>query len=344
MQQQYTPSSNAQAVPFTVLGMIGTARLCKTLYTAVHLGIPDLLQQGPKRVAELAAATSTHENSLYRILRALASAEVFEEQEGETFALTEISSQLCTSHPASLRDIILWLLSDGLWAALGDIEYSVRTGQPAFEHIHGMDVWSYLQRHPDVDAAFNGTVTSVTHFVHVPIERLYDFSSVHVVADIGGGNGSLLADILYAYPHTEGILLERESVIEEAKTLLAQKQLAQRCHFIIGDAQEAIPSGADIYIMKHFLHGRDDQMSIDMLKKCRYSMSAGQKVLLIEQVLPNMKASLSQTTMDLHMLLVSSGRERTQSEYQQLLESSGFTLTRVLSSYTPDSIIEGEAV
>lgn len=345
MQQQQKFIPENLPAPFRILGMIGMIRLYKAMHAVVELGIPDLLQEGVKSTAQLAAETSTHEETLYRLLRAVAAIGVLNEVEEQVFKLTELSSYLCKAHPQSVRDILLWTLSDCQWNAINSIGYAVRTGSSAFEHANKMNVWSYLVTHPDVDAVFNGAMTALTKFAQLSPAQLYDFSSAHTVADLGGGNGSLLADILKANPSVRGILLERASVIEEAKVVMARQGLTERCQLIAGDVLDGVPQEADVYIMKHFLHGRDTDRSIQILQSCRNAMTVGQKVLLIEQVLTAIHASPAEVAADLLMLLSSEGgKERTASEYQNLLEASGFQLSRIIPSNTPDSIVEGVAI
>jgi hypothetical protein len=337
-------SREAVSPPMVLLSILGMVRFAKAMYAAVRLGIPDRLKDGPQSASKLAQDTRMYEDALYRLLRALASIGIFEETQRFIFANTDLSTYLCTDHPGSMHDLVLWLLSDWDWASWGEIEYSIRTGRSAFEHVHGVDIWTFLDAHPEAHSTFSGAMTAISQAIDLPITQVYDFSSLHTLADIGGGHGGFLCSILKANPSLHGILFDSEPVILEAREQIAREQLNERCTLLSGSFFDEIPPSADAYLFKYVFHDWDDQASMKILAKCRTAMKPGNKLLIIEQVLPLLRAPSMATSTDLTMLLDTGGRERTEEEFRVLLEASGFSVTRIIPVRFLHSVIEGVAV
>lgn len=326
--------------PIAILNMIGGIRLAKAMHIAAQLGIADLLKEQPMTAMHLAQATGMHEQSLYRLLRALASIGIFQETEPRVFGETELSRYLCTDQPGSMRDLVLYMLSDNEWEAWGNLHYSIQTGLPAYAHVHGTDAWSYMTSRPEEYAVFNGAMTALSDTAIQPILHAYDFSGIGILADIGGGHGKLLTAILQAYPSMTGILLDDALVMEDAIDTIRHEHLDARCQLVSGDFFDTVPSGADAYMLKHILHDWNDEACGKILRNCHHAMKKGAKLLIAEQVLPALHIPVNAASADLSMLVDTGGRERTREEYETLLTSNGFTVTRVIETRGLTTVLE----
>ncbi|QBD76902.1 hypothetical protein EPA93_13165 [Ktedonosporobacter rubrisoli] len=340
---EVTQSPSSSLFSPTILDMFRSIFAAKTVQIAVSYNIPDLLQDGPKSVAELAKATGTHEDSLYRLLRMLSTIGFVERLEEKRFAETPLSHSLCSNESNPLRSFVLWLF-DHCWSSVGALAHSVKTGQPSFEYVHGMDIWQWNATHPEDQALFNQAMASFSRFDE-QIVLTHDFSSARVVADIGGGYGVFLRAILKAHPMLKGILYDISPVIDEAKEYFAGEQLEARCQLLAGDFLVAIPTGADIYILKHVLHNWNDQDCIRILSNCRAAGGVGSRIFIVEQVLSFEKPLEDVFVSDMVMLMVLKGaRERSADEYKTLLEAAGFMLKQVVPFNEMYSLIEGIAI
>lgn len=312
----------------------------QAIYVAARLGIADLLKDGAKSSEELAAATGTHAPTLYRLMRALVSVGLFTETDGGRFELTPVGAALQSS-AGSARSMTIHLLEKPSWQAWGELMHSVRTGETGFLHAHGMEVFPYYSQHPESAAPFNEAMTELSKIVCDAVARAYDFSPYAKVVDVGGGHGSLLAAILKASPQTEGVLFDIPQVVEGARRgPLAAEELAGRAEIVEGDFFTSVPEGGDAYVMKHIIHDWDDERAIVILKNINRVIKPGGKLLLIEQVITPDGGTFS-TGSDLHMLIMTGGRERTEEEYRTLFAAAGFELTRVVPTESLVSLVEG---
>jgi O-methyltransferase domain/Dimerisation domain len=328
-----------------MMPMIFGFMVSQAIHVAAKLGIADLLKDEPKGYAELACATATHAPSLYRVLRALASAGVFAETEPGVFGLTPLGETLRSDVPGSMRAMSVFMGEQCNWQAWGDILHSVKTGESAFEHVFGMGFFQHLERHPEAARVFSEAMTSNSEPFDAAVTAGYDFSGISRIIDLGGGHGSLISSILKAYPNMKGILFDAPHVSEGARSRLKAEGVSERCEVIAGDFLESIPGGADAYMMKHIIHDWDDANAVAILKNCRRAMPEGAgKLLLIEEVLPCDNTPALAKLIDLEMLLMPGGRERTEAEYRTLFEAAGFRLTSVTPTQSPLSVIEGVPV
>jgi ubiquinone/menaquinone biosynthesis C-methylase UbiE len=243
-----------------------------------------------------------------------------------------------------------WALLFGdtrLWRTWEELDYSVQTGKTAFAHCHGTGIFEYLTTHPEDEKTFDRGMTSLSQLSNRPIATSYDFSSFSTLADIGGGHGSLLMTLLQSYPTMKGILFDRPAVIEDARQHIEQS-LKERCELVAGDFFEAVPAGADAYLMKYCIHNWDDEHAIKILKVCRQAMKPTSKMLIADAVIvPNtMNGTFNSFNkhFDLLMLVIPSGKERTESQFAEIYAASGFKLTRIIDTGSPVSIIEGTPV
>jgi hypothetical protein len=319
-------------------------RISQTIGVAAELGIADFLANGPKSSTELAQATGSQPRALYRLLRALASVGVFTEVEPERFGLTPMAEALQTDAPGSQRGMARHSASDSNWRAWGQCGHSVRSGQSAFEHVHGMEVWDYREQHPEANAIFNAAMTSGSALQADAIAAAYDFSGFGTLMDVAGGHGLLLTTILSANPTLRGILAEQPHVIASARPIVEQSGVADRCTVVEVDFFDSVPSSADAYIMKFIIHDWDDARALTILKNCRAAMGPNGTLLLAEFVIPLGDTPSPGKFMDVNMMVGTGGEERTEAEFHALFEAAGFRLTRIVPTRSPLSVIEGKPI
>ena len=335
------PSQPPAAVQ--MLQIISGFWISRAVYVIAKLGIPDLLKSGPKTAEELANATKMHAPSLYRVLRALASVGVVSSQ-GEQFALTPLSETLVTDAPGSLRWFTVSELGQEHYPAWGNLMQSVKTGDIAFDQFFGVDIWTYFQQNPEDAAVFNDSMTGVTAAANEEIMTKYDFSGFKKVVDIGGGHGGLITSILKKNSHVRGVLFDAPQVIEGARPKIEAAGLADRCETVSGDFFKSVPAGGDAYVMKWIIHDWDDQKAITILRNCRNEMRPNGKLILVDCVVPETNEPHFSKFIDLNMLVMTGGKERTKEEFEQLLADAGFKLLRVIPTDVPTSIVEAEPV
>jgi hypothetical protein len=308
---------------------------------AAKLGIADLLADGPRPVDHLADVTATNERALYRLLRALASVGVFEEFENKTFANTPMTETLRSDHPRSTRDLTIWMGEEPHWRVYGNLLYSVRTGKPAWDRVHGEPVFPYLfERNKELGEIFNRAMTSYSHQSIGPVLAAYDFSQVGSVADIAGGYGHLLSAILAANPGLKGVLFDLPAVLDGAPGMLESYGVKDRVKLVEGDFFTGVPVRADIYLLKHIIHDWYEDNCQKILRNIRDFMPDDAKILIIETVLPTGNEPHLGKIIDLEMLLSPGGVERTPQEFEELLAESGLKLTRIIPTMGAMSIVE----
>jgi hypothetical protein len=319
--------------------MITGFRLSAALNVAADLGISDLLVDGPQTVRELAEATSTDPDTLRRLLHALATVGVYDEQTDDAFANTELGEGLRSDVPGTLRPLARTLNSAALWSAWGHLGHSVRTGENAFKALHGVDVWTRRRAHPDENEIFNDNMASLTSSIASAVAADYDFSGISRVVDIGGGQGVLLEAVLTSHPHLTGTVFDLEHVVATQPSTAA---LAPRWSAESGSFFDAVPE-ADAYLLKSILHDWPDDRCVDILRTCTRSLRPGGVVLVVETVLGRPGFEVQAAFSDLNMLVLPGGRERNEQEYAALFAAAGLKLSRVVDTATRMSVIEGRA-
>lgn len=322
--------------------MINAYQVSQAIYVAAQLGIADLLRDGAKSGAELAQLTGMHEQSLYRLLRALASFGVFVEDKYGHFDLTPLAATLQTDAPDSVR---AWAIMSGEkwhWDVWGNLIESVKTGKTAVEHTLGKpNIFEYFVQNAPAGNNFDAAMTNLASINNSAIATGYDFSGIHTLVDIGGGYGSHLTTILKANPEIKGILFDQPSVIAGAQEFVQENGIAERCELVAGDFFQSVPSGGDAYLLKTVIHDWDEPNAIKILQNCRRAMREDSKLLLVEAVIPPGNTPYFGKLLDLEMLTTSGGRERTEAEYRTLFEAAGFKLTKVYPTASPWKVIEG---
>jgi O-methyltransferase domain/Dimerisation domain len=306
----------------------------QAISVAAKLYIADYLKDGAKSIAELAALTETHEPSLYRLMRGLASAGIFQKQADGRFSNSPLSEILRSDHPESFRAAAHMICDREHWNAHGNMLQSVKTGEIAFEHTFGMPVFPYYAQNPEPAKVFDNAMTSFSISIANAVAATYDFSEAQTIADIGGGHGLLLETILQVAPQSKGILFDQPQVIAGAN-------VSERVETISGDFFAEIPVEADVYLMKFIIHDWNDEQSVTILQNLAKSAKPGAKVLLVESVVEEDDNAPSMSKiMDLNMLVMTGGKERTANEYAELFEKTGFRLTNVIPTPSPMQIVE----
>jgi hypothetical protein len=274
------------------------------------------------------------------VLRALASLGVFEETSPRTFALNAAAELLRTDRPDSIHPMALWLTEPFHFRTYAELMHSVETGRPAADKVGGKPVFEYLAEHPDLSALFNDAMTQFSGAVAPAAVRAYDFGGVNTLVDVAGGHGEVLMTVLRAHPAMRGILFDIEHVIAGARPRIAAAGLAERCVTATGDFFQAVPAG-DGYIMKHIIHDWDDERAVTILKNIRSAMTSRDgRLILLETVLqPGNQPDLGKL-IDIEMLVMPGGRERTAEEFRALLARGGFALTKVVPTESPLAVIE----
>jgi hypothetical protein len=328
----------------TLWRMTNGYQVSQAIHVVATLGIADLLKDGPKSADELAEATGTHASALYRILRALASVGVFAEQSDGRFGLTPLAEHLRTDVPGSLRSWAMLIGRPYYFTTWGHLLHSVKTGEPAFPHVYGMPAWEYRASHPEESALFDGAMTGLSLAEAEAVVRNYDFLGIGVLVDVGGGKGALLAAILAANPALRGILFDQPHVVADAKDLLERAGVADRCEVVDGDFFKAVPGGADAYLLKSIIHDWDDASAIEILRKCRAAMADSARLLLVERGIRPANEPDPAKFIDLMILVMLGGRERTAEEYERLYTEAGFKLTNTIHTGSLLDIIEGVPV
>ncbi|MCE9545940.1 MAG: methyltransferase [Planctomycetia bacterium] len=312
----------------------------QSIYLAARLGIADLLREGPRPVEELAQACSADPDALYRLLRALASVGVFAEIEGKQFQLTPLAEPLRSDVPDSQWALAI-MNGEEMFPAWCNAMHSMRTGKSAFTDLHGKPLFDYLADKPEKARVFDEAMTGIHGHETAAVLDAYDFSGIGVLADVGGGNGSNLAAALQRYPKMQGMLVDLPHVVARAKARVEAAGVLDRCRLVGGNFFESIAPGADAYIFRHIIHDWNEEECLTILRNCHKAMSPTSKLLVIETVIPPGNGPFMGKFLDLAMMIVPGGKERTAAEYETLYTAAGFKLTRIVPTSCEVSVVEG---
>ena len=339
MSTQTAPPAEAQAAQQLVF-QLGTGYIMSTaLHVATSLRIADRLKDGPRSAAELARATGANEDALFRVLRTLSSAGVFVEDAPRQFA-NNAPSDLLRSGVPGLYDMVLWVADPFHLRVYADAMHSVMTGQPAVEKTFGVPVFEYFPRDPELSERFNNAMTAFSAAVVPAVLAAYDFNGIGTLVDIAGGHGLVLTSILQAYPGMRGVLTDLPHVLAGAEPRIRTLGLADRCRTEPIDFFKAVPAGGDAYIMKHIIHDWNDDQAATILRNIRKAMNPGGRVILLDSVLQPANQPDLGKIIDLEMLMMPGGRERTEAEFRALFDRAGFRLTRIVPTQSPLAVIE----
>ena len=333
--------------PSLLLYQIGTGHyISRALALAAKLKIADVLKDGPRHYGEIAKATETHAPSLNRMMRLLASAGVFEEQEGGKFALTPLGEYLRSDVPGSMRASVLLFAGEGIQDSWKELEYCVRTGEPAFRrNSPDADAFTSMAQNPEMTAAFDEAMSTFAPLTAAAVAASYDLSAFGTLVDVGGGNGAILIGLLKATPSLRGIVFDRPHAADSAKKRIAAAGLESRCEAVPGDFFKSVPTGADAYVLKHVIHDWNDERAVAILKNCHRAMNPNGKLLIVEGIYPP-RIDQSDTGQgaaknDVNMLVCTGGRQRSESEFRSLYDAAGFKLTKIVPTPARVCVIEG---
>ncbi|MGI0482157.1 methyltransferase [Geminocystis sp. CENA526] len=324
--------------------MISSYWVAQSIYVASKLNIADLIKNNNSLSCEkLAQLTNTNPEALYRLMRGLSSVGIFAETDSQNFIMTPLAEYLCSDNPQSMKATSIMLGESPHYQAWGETLYSVKTGKPAFDKVFGMGVFDYFKFHPEDAEIFENSMNSFSYTEEKAILSNYDFSSFKTIVDVGGGYGEMLGSILEKYPHSQGILFDEEYVINNCQKTLEKHGITNRCQAISGSFFDKIPSGGDVYMLKHIIHDWDDERGIKILKNCSNAMDNNSKILVMEMIVSDRNLPSAAKMLDLNMLVMcQGGKERTKEEFEQLFTQADLTLNNVI--YTPEDICILEAI
>jgi hypothetical protein len=323
-----------------ILQILNGAHIAGAVSCLAQLGIPDLLENGPKSAEELARQIGAQPEALYRLMRATACVGVLAEGSDGKFSQTPMSAVLCSEAQPSLRGLAI--MGGREWHGRGwsYLEYCVKTGNQAIDKICGMPIFEFFSKNPDEAKIFDDAMTGLSAIDGPAVADAYNFDGIHTIVDVAGGGGLLLATLLKKNPHLKGTLYEMPHVLAGAKNG-ALKGVMDRCTLASGDMFSTVPAGADAYIMKHIIHDWPDDACIKILKSCRKGVNPGGKLLVVDCVIQPGNYFSPGKFLDLQMLIFPSGRERTEAQFRELLAAAGWKLSRVIPTAAQDSIVEG---
>jgi O-methyltransferase/methyltransferase family protein len=329
--------------PFALLGLIQGAMLSQALYAAASLGIADVLADGPRSATEIAKQVEADPDATYRLLRVLAANEIFTEGAEQRFGLTPMADALRTDAPMSMRRIALLMGHPTHWEDWGHFLEAVRTGEPSLPKVRGMSAWDFFTAEPEYAAVFFGGMGNLSDLETEPVAAAIDYSRFAKIIDVGGGRGNLLAAILRRTPGSAGVVFAPTGV-EDAQQVLAEAGVAERCTVESGSFLETIPAGGDAYLLKHIVHDWPEEQAVGILRNVRAAMGPHSRLLLMENVVPQGNTPHSSKLIDLWLLLLVGGRERTEAEYDRLLTAAGFKLSTITETAAGLSVIEADPV
>lgn len=313
-----------------LLGLLNGYRASQAIHVAAVLGIADLLAAGPRAAGELADATGSDPEALYRLLRALAAIDVLEEDSGRVFSVTETGALLGRDAEGSLHGWAAFIGSEDHWRTWGHLGHSVRTGDTAFDDLYGVDVWTYRADHPETSAVFDSAMASLTHGLESALLDAYDFGRFHRIVDVGGNRGDVLAAVLAAHPDLHGVVFDLPHIVAAAEPNLSAAGVAERAEVVGGSFFDGVPTGGDAYLLKTIIHDWDDEQAVAILRRCAEAMDPNGTVLVFEHDLGAPNENPIAKFGDLQMLIALGGRERSREEYAALFEAAGLRSTGVV--------------
>jgi O-methyltransferase domain/Dimerisation domain len=324
----------------SIMQLLNGAHVAGAVSCLAELGIPDLLEAGPKSAEELAGQTGTNPQALYRLMRATACVGVLAEGPEGTFSETPMSAVLRSNANPSLR--ALAIMGGREWHGRGwsRLEYCVRTGKQALDQVYGAHIFEYLRQNPEEAQIFHDTMTALSMIDGPAVAAAYSFDGIHSVVDVGGGHGLLLATILARNPHLKGTLYEVPHVVDGCRNG-PLTPVMERCTLVSGDMFSSVPAGADAYVMKHIIHDWPDDLCVKILTACRKGVNPGGKLLVVDNVIQPGNDFSPGKFLDLQMLIFPGGRERTEKQFGELFTAAGWKLSRIIPTAAADSIVEG---
>lgn len=323
-----------------LMQMVFGKAVTQAVSVAARFRLADHMATGPKTATELAQAAGLHAGHLFRILRALVSVGVFAGDAEGRFSLTPMGDFLRSDVPGSVRAIATYVCDPWSWKPWGDLAGCAKTGEPAFERVFGEGVFDYLGKHPEEAATFNAGMTGFSQAAAKAVINAYDFRPFRHIVDVGGGHGAMLCAILEAYTMARGVVFDAPQVVAGATGPIRGAGLSDRCTTEGGDFFTSVPAGGDLYLLKHIIHDWNDAKATQILKCVRAAIPATGKLVLVEMVVPPGFGPGFAPLLDLEMMVLCDGKERTESEYRDLLAGAGFRLSRIVPTEGPHSLVE----
>jgi hypothetical protein len=326
----------------TIFKMITGCRNTQALYVVAKLGVADLLVNGPLTAEELAEKLEVKPRPLFRVMRALAAQGIFAQDANDRFGLTPLSQLLREDNPQSLRYAAI-NIGEEYYRAAGELLYTVKTGETAFDHMYGKGHFEYMAEHPESSRTFNRFMSQgISALGNDPFQKAYDFARVKVVVDVGGGNGTLISSILRSNPELEGILFDLPQAVTEAPKLLSVQGVEDRCQIVTGSFFDSVPPGGDVYILSRILHDWSDEKAKLILQNCRKAIKEDGALIIQEAIIPEGDTPSQGKQVDLTMLFLTGGMERTKREWSELLRESGFEFKRAINTGQTWDLIEAK--
>jgi hypothetical protein len=315
--------------------------IARAIHVAARLNIADQLQHGALGIEQIAQQVDANPEALYRLMRLLASYGIFYEEERKTFSLTPLAEPLLSKDEASLRS---WLAyhdgNEKRWQAYGHMEYSIKTGKPAFDDLNGKSFFDDVMSDADAAQQFDEGMKNLSAEEDAALTGTYDFSWPKTIVDIGGGTGGFLSNLLKLHDYQQGILFDLPATIQRAQEQVENKHLGERMTYQAGSFFETIPTGGDLYILKRILHDWNDEDCVSILKKCAAAMHEDARLLIVETIVADNNMPDFAKSVDVGMLVLFGGKERTWPEWEALLSQAGLTVHHVYVNNSLLSLIE----
>jgi ubiquinone/menaquinone biosynthesis C-methylase UbiE len=333
------------AVPLPVLAgrLITGYASAQLVFAAAALRLGDHLAAAPQTAAQLAEATGARADLLERVLRGLAVIGVVSVDPPDRYRLTPLGACVCGTGPFSMRDLVL--CGEESYRSWSELLPSLTSGETPFVAAYGTSRWDYLRSHPDRARSFHRAMAGMARSIAAQIMQCVDLAGARTIVDVGGGSGGVMAELLSANPALQGVIVDTPSGIAGAAEQLQARSLAERCRLVEGNFLEEIPGGGDAYVLSHVLHNWDDAGALKILQNCGRAAQAGARLVVAEPVMsPELAATPAgyhAVMMDLQMLVMTGGRQRSAAEHEALFESAGFQLIRISRGNGPDCIVEG---
>ncbi|WP_416971115.1 methyltransferase [Streptomyces sp. 4F14] len=338
----YMKELHSESPLSTMIELHSGVRVTYMLQAVAELGIADQLADGPLGVDELAERTDSHADSLYRVLRALAGKGVFTEVSRRVFALTSLAEVLRSDHPNSLRDAFHMHGQSFMHDAYVGIGHTIRTGEPAFEHVNGMGLFEYVGRRPELQELFGKSMGKANRQIQLAAVETYDLTGVKTLVAVGGAQGHVLAEILTRYPGMRGVYVDGPRMAPAAEGVLRAAGVLDAVEMVVGDPRESVPAGGDVYLVSHVFQQLDDTDAVKVLTNIRQVMADDSRVLVVNAVIPEGDVPHPTKILDSTMLVLGRNRDRTEAEFDGVLRSAGLRLVETVGRALPSSVVVAE--
>ena len=332
--------SHSLPPPAAVFGLVTGMWAAKAVATAASLGIPDQLAHGPRSAEDVARAIGADPPSVYRLMRGVASVGVLEQHDDGRFALTPVGDCLRADVPGSMRSLLIAEMAPGHWLPWGNLEDAVRSGKPSAPATLGMDVWKYYEKNHAEGFHFAEAMSGMSHMAMQAVLASYSFVGAKKVVDVGGSHGAFVSAVLQREKTARGVLFDRADVVEGAGATLEAAGVADRVDRVAGNFFESVPAGGDVYLLKHILHDWSDDECVTILTRVREAMHPDARVVVAEMLITDKGPPSPAPLLDLNMLVMLTGKERTAAEFGALFAKAGLKLSGVTPTHSPVAVVE----